>query len=224
MGVFEHFPYVNFHQLNLDWIIAELNELKDVIDTHVVDLVARAGVAQNAQDIANLTTTVANNKTLAHNEALAASNAAGNAQTTANNAQATATAAQTTATNASNAATAASNAAATANNNIAIQAQRITNDTFILFGYHEGNTYTVELPEAPGLGHTYLLLIKHYLSATTYTFDMIAFSFASSVTVSWAWLAHNTLTQINGIAVNDDEVTITFNDPEYVTCMLLKAF
>ena len=36
MGVFDHFPYTNFHELNLDWIlkhfkefIAELSELED---------------------------------------------------------------------------------------------------------------------------------------------------------------------------------------------------
>ena len=63
MGVFEHFPYTNFHQLNLDWIIRELEELKDVIGTQVVDIVARAGVAQNAEDIQNLTTTVTNKGT-----------------------------------------------------------------------------------------------------------------------------------------------------------------
>ena len=27
MGVFEHFPYTNFHDLNLDWIVHELEKL-----------------------------------------------------------------------------------------------------------------------------------------------------------------------------------------------------
>ena len=28
MGIFEHFPYVNFHELNLDWLIAQVKENK----------------------------------------------------------------------------------------------------------------------------------------------------------------------------------------------------
>ena len=29
MGIFEHFPYVNFHELNADWIIKKLKEVED---------------------------------------------------------------------------------------------------------------------------------------------------------------------------------------------------
>ena len=101
MGVFEHFPYVNFHELNLSWIINKLKELEDVIGTQIVDIVARAGVAQNAQDIADLTTTVNNNATTAHNEASAAQTTADTALSTANTAQSTATSAETTANSAS---------------------------------------------------------------------------------------------------------------------------
>ena len=107
MGVFEHFPYVNFHELNLSWIVNKLKELEDAISQQVVDLVARAGVAANAQAISNLSTTVTNNATTAHNEALAAQNTANNAVNTANSASSTAT-------TASNTASAASTAAATA--------------------------------------------------------------------------------------------------------------
>lgn len=76
MGVFEHFPYVNFHELNFSWMIAKIEELEDVIAHNIVDIVARAGVAANTQAINNLSTTVTNNATTAHNEALAAANAA----------------------------------------------------------------------------------------------------------------------------------------------------
>lgn len=31
MGVFEHFPYTNFHDLNLDWILKNLNEIITVV-------------------------------------------------------------------------------------------------------------------------------------------------------------------------------------------------
>lgn len=32
MGLFEHFPYSNFHELNLDWIISEIKKLRDDVD------------------------------------------------------------------------------------------------------------------------------------------------------------------------------------------------
>lgn len=96
MGVFEHFPYVNFHELNLDWIV---QRLKDVEQNTTVDTVARAGVAQNAQDISDLTTTVTNNANTAHNEALAAQNTANTASSTATTANNTANAATNTANN-----------------------------------------------------------------------------------------------------------------------------
>lgn len=92
MGVFEHFPYVNFHQLNFDWMVRKIKELEDIVGTQIVDIVARAGVAANTQAINDLTATVNANAITAHNEALAASNAASvadgkavTAQTTADN-------------------------------------------------------------------------------------------------------------------------------------------
>lgn len=91
MGVFENFPYTNFHELNFDWILNKIRELENIIETHIIDPVARALATQNAQDISNLTTTVTNlsntvssNKTLAHNEATAAQTTADNALATAN--------------------------------------------------------------------------------------------------------------------------------------------
>ena len=76
MGVFEHFPYVNFHELNFTWILDKIKELEDVIATQIVDIVARAGVAANAQAINDLTATVNANAITAHNEADAAMQAA----------------------------------------------------------------------------------------------------------------------------------------------------
>lgn len=108
MGVFEHFPYVNYHELNLSWILRKLKELEDVIGTQIVDLVARAGVAENAQAIADLTETVETVETTATSAGAAASAA-----------QASANAAQTTANSAASAASAAQTSANTANAGIA---------------------------------------------------------------------------------------------------------
>ena len=103
MGVFEYWPYVNFHELNLSWILKELKDLEDIVGSQIVDVVARAGVAANTQAISDLTTVVNNNAITAHNEAQAAANTASTASTTATNAANTANAASTTATNTANA-------------------------------------------------------------------------------------------------------------------------
>ena len=31
MGAFEHFPYANYHDLNLDWIVEKIKELEQEI-------------------------------------------------------------------------------------------------------------------------------------------------------------------------------------------------
>lgn len=139
MGVFEHFPYVNYHELNLSWILRKLKELEDVIGTQIVDLVARAGVAENAQAIADLTDTVEENATTAHNEATAAAQAAATADGKAVSAQTTANAAQ--------------SAANTANTNItkiknitqlAAQLNVPTTETIVNCNWSEYNYLTIE--------------------------------------------------------------------------------
>lgn len=44
MGTFEQFPYTNYHDLNLDWIIEALKELND----RVTDLEARVTALEEA--------------------------------------------------------------------------------------------------------------------------------------------------------------------------------
>lgn len=38
MGAFEQFPYTNFHELNLDWIIEKIKEFKNEIDNIDVNI------------------------------------------------------------------------------------------------------------------------------------------------------------------------------------------
>ena len=33
MGLFEQFPYSNFHELNLDWILQKIKELDEKVDS-----------------------------------------------------------------------------------------------------------------------------------------------------------------------------------------------
>ena len=35
MGVFEHFPYTNFHDLNLDWILRIIKELDTEVNSFI---------------------------------------------------------------------------------------------------------------------------------------------------------------------------------------------
>ena len=39
MAMFENFPYTNFHQLNLDWIIEEIKKEKDFFDNELIPLI-----------------------------------------------------------------------------------------------------------------------------------------------------------------------------------------
>ena len=32
MGLFEQFPYTNFHELNLDWVLSKLKELDEKVN------------------------------------------------------------------------------------------------------------------------------------------------------------------------------------------------
>lgn len=51
MGVFEHLPYTNFHELNLSWIVAKIKELfgkTDEIDQAVTDAQTAAEEAEAA--------------------------------------------------------------------------------------------------------------------------------------------------------------------------------
>lgn len=44
MGIFEEFPYTNFHELNANWILKKIKEMKDDINelkTKVEDLETR---------------------------------------------------------------------------------------------------------------------------------------------------------------------------------------
>lgn len=37
MGVFEQFPYTNFHDLNLDWIVSKIKEFESTMDAIVAE-------------------------------------------------------------------------------------------------------------------------------------------------------------------------------------------
>lgn len=37
MGIFRQFPYSNFHEINLDWIIRQVKEVKETLDNFIID-------------------------------------------------------------------------------------------------------------------------------------------------------------------------------------------
>lgn len=53
MGLFEHFPYANFHELNLDWILQKIKELDKKVDS-IEDRILKEANAYTDQQIAIL--------------------------------------------------------------------------------------------------------------------------------------------------------------------------
>lgn len=53
MGLFEQFPYSNFHELNLDWILAKIKELDEKVDS-IEDRILKEANAYTDQQIAGL--------------------------------------------------------------------------------------------------------------------------------------------------------------------------
>ena len=50
MGLFEHFPYTNFHELNLDWIIKEIKDLNEKVDS-IEDRILKEANAYTDQQV-----------------------------------------------------------------------------------------------------------------------------------------------------------------------------
>lgn len=93
------------------------------------------------------------------------------------------------------------------------------------FPYAENTSYHVTVPQAPANGSTYLLLVKNYTSATTYTFDVIAFAFkgTSTITIGGSYLVNNSNSTISSFAYEGTEVTITFSAKKYMSAYLLRC-
>lgn len=79
MGVFEHFPYTNFHDLNLDKILKRTQEAEEAVEASAqlvqdaaADMAAAKAAATNAVNTANSATTTADNAVTIANSALAA--------------------------------------------------------------------------------------------------------------------------------------------------------
>ena len=53
MGLFEQFPYSNFHELNLDWILQKIKELDEKVDS-IEDRILKEANAYTDQQIAGL--------------------------------------------------------------------------------------------------------------------------------------------------------------------------
>lgn len=53
MGLFEQFPYANFHELNLDWILKKIKELDKKVDS-IEDRILKEANAYTDQQIAGL--------------------------------------------------------------------------------------------------------------------------------------------------------------------------
>lgn len=63
MGAFEQFPYTNFHELNLDWIIKQVKQFQNSLDNisgQITDIVQEylASVEMNAMYVADTETII----------------------------------------------------------------------------------------------------------------------------------------------------------------------
>lgn len=63
MGAFEQFPYTNFHELNLDWIINKVNHFQNSLNNingQITEIVQEylASVEMNAMYVANTETII----------------------------------------------------------------------------------------------------------------------------------------------------------------------
>lgn len=62
MGIFEHFPYTNFHELNLDWLLNAVKKLDKKVealtvaaDPIVIKVTAGSTVAGTAKEVTDVT-------------------------------------------------------------------------------------------------------------------------------------------------------------------------
>ena len=108
MGLFEHFPYTNFHDLNLDVILQRVKSAETAAASSAEDAAASAAIAQGLED--QISAAVANSA----NAVSAASNAVSTANTAASNASTALSTANTAASNASTALSTANTAASNA--------------------------------------------------------------------------------------------------------------
>lgn len=83
MGLFEHFPYTNFHDLNLDKILERTKEAEEAAQSAAEDAAQAVSDTSAAVSTASNAVSIANN---AKNKADDAYTAAGNAQSTADQA------------------------------------------------------------------------------------------------------------------------------------------
>lgn len=108
MGLFEHFPYTNFHDLNLDVILQRVKSAEAAAASSAEDAADSAAIAQGLDD--QIAAAVANSA----NAVSAASNAVSTANSAASNASTALSTANTAASNASTAVSTANTAASDA--------------------------------------------------------------------------------------------------------------
>ena len=80
MGLFEHFPYTDFHRLNLDWILKFTKNVKDKLDDIDAAVLAAINAQHAAEDAEATAEQAATDAVSAKNEAVDAKTAAVNAK------------------------------------------------------------------------------------------------------------------------------------------------
>lgn len=112
MGLFDKFPYTNFHELNLDWIISKLAELKDSVESAKDSATTATNKASESAKSAGIAKESETNAKVSETNAKASET---NAKASETNAKASETNAKTSETNAESSAKSASTSAKSAN-------------------------------------------------------------------------------------------------------------
>ena len=88
--------------------------------------------------------------------------------------------------------------------------------------YAESQTLQIELPYDIANGQAYLIVFRHYTSASTFTADLMVLSGLGSNSVATAWVAKNSSATLQSTSVSGDTVTFTFSAKAYASIYFIR--
>ena len=98
------------------------------------------------------------------------------------------------------------------------------NKTFHAYNYTESASATFTVPTTPANGATYLVLVKYYLSSTTFVTDLILVAFTGATSATPVWVAHNSTRNLPSVSVSGTTVSLAFSSALYAAYYVMKCF
>ena len=93
---------------------------------------------------------------------------------------------------------------------------------FNSMSYAEGVNQQITLPADLVNGQAYLVVFRHFTSATTFIVDTMLLCPVSDSVVSTAWIAKNSTPTLSNVSVSGRTVTLTFSDTVYCSIYFIK--